>query len=146
MLKSVLSDINIAPTFLFVMICLELLFPSAHVQSTHLSNWVSCRQHIDGSCFCFLIDVIFLIHLVTLCLSFFFFFIYFISWRLITSKHCSGFCHTLTWVSHGVTCILHPERPSHLCLHPIPLGLPSAPGPSTCLMHPTWAGDLFHYR
>ena len=24
------------------------------------------------------------------------------------------------------------------------LGLPSAPGPSTCLMHPTWAGDLFH--
>ena len=33
-----------------------------------------------------------------------------------------------------------------LPLHPIPLGLPSAPGPSTCLMHPTWAGDLFHYR
>ena len=29
---------------------------------------------------------------------------------------------------------------------PIPLGLPSAPGPSTCLMHPTWAGDLFHPR
>ena len=28
--------------------------------------------------------------------------------------------------------------------HPMPLGLPSAPGPSTCLMHPTWAGDLFH--
>ena len=24
--------------------------------------------------------------------------------------------------------------------YPIPLGLPSAPGPSTCLMHPTWAG------
>ena len=28
--------------------------------------------------------------------------------------------------------------------HPTPLGLPSAPGPSACLMHPTWAGDLFH--
>ena len=27
-------------------------------------------------------------------------------------------------------------------LRPIPLGLPSAPGPSTCLMYPTWAGDL----
>ena len=27
-----------------------------------------------------------------------------------------------------------------------PLGLPSAPGPSTCLMHPTWAGDQFHPR
>ena len=36
--------------------------------------------------------------------------------------------------------------PPHLPLHPIPLGLPSAPGPSTCLMHPDWAGDLFHPR
>ena len=27
---------------------------------------------------------------------------------------------------------------------PIPLGHPSAPVPSTCLMHPAWAGDLFH--
>ena len=70
----------------------------------------------------------------------------FISWRLITSQNCSGFCHTLTWISHGYTCIPHPDPPSHLPLHPIPLGLPSAPGPSTCLMHPTWAGDLFHYR
>ena len=70
----------------------------------------------------------------------------FISWRLITSQYCSGFCHTLTWISHGVTCIPHPDPPSHLPLHPSPLGLPSAPGPSTCLMHPTWAGDLFHYR
>ena len=61
--------------------------------------------------------------------SFFFFFSFiFISWRLITSQHCSGFCHTLTWISHGVTCIPHPEPPSHLPLHPIPLGLPSAPG------------------
>ena len=38
------------------------------------------------------------------------------------------------------------RSPSHLPLHPLPLGLPSAPGPSTCLMHPTWAGDLFHPR
>ena len=57
----------------------------------------------------------------------------------------SGFCHTLTWLSHGYTCIPHPDPPSHLPLHPIPLGLPSAPGPSTCLLHPTWA-DLFHPR
>ena len=73
------------------------------------------------------------------CVLFFFF-----SWRLITLQYCSGFCHTLTWISHGFTCVPHPEPPSHLPLHPIPLGLPSAPGPSTCLMHPTWAGDLFH--
>ena len=70
----------------------------------------------------------------------------FISWRLITLQYCSGFCHTLTWISHGFTCIPHPNPPSHLPLYPIPLGLPSAPGLSTCLMHPTWAGDLFHPR
>ena len=60
--------------------------------------------------------------------------------------YCSGFCHTLKWNSHGFTCVLHPDPPSHLPLHTIPLGLPSAPAPSACLMHPTWAGDLFHPR
>ena len=68
--------------------------------------------------------------------SFFFFPFIFISWRLITLQYCSGFCHTLTWISHGVTGIPHPDPPSHLPLYPIPLGFPSAPGPSTCLMHP----------
>ena len=82
-------------------------------------------------------------------LSFFFLFfshLFFISWRLITLQYCSGFCHTWTWISHGFTCIPHPDPPSHLPLYSIPLGLPSAPGPSTCLMHQTWAGDLFHPR
>ena len=73
-----------------------------------------------------------------------FFFIFFFSWKLITLQYCSGFCHTLTWISHGFTCIPHPDPPSHLPLYPLPLSLPRAPGPSTCLMHPTWAGDLFH--
>ena len=49
------------------------------------------------------------------CLFFFFSFI-FISWRIITSQHFSGFCHTWTWISHGVTCIPHPDHPSHLPL------------------------------
>ena len=75
-----------------------------------------------------------------------FFVCLFISWRLITLQYCSGFCHTLTWISHGYTCIPHSDPPSHHPPHPITLGLPSAPGPSTCLMHPTWAGDLFHPR
>ena len=75
-----------------------------------------------------------------------FFSFIFISWRLITLQYCSGFCHTLTWISHGYTCIPHPDPPSHLPLHLLPLGLPSAPGLNTCLMHPTWAGDLFHPR
>ena len=79
-------------------------------------------------------------------MAFFFFPFIFISWRLITLQYCSGFCHTLTWISHGYTCIPHPDPLSHLPLYWIPLGLPSTPGPSTCLMHPAWAGDLFHYR
>ena len=65
--------------------------------------------------------------------AFFFFPFIFISWRLITLQYCSGFCHTLTWISHGSTCVPHPDAPSHLPLHLIPLGHPSAPGPSTCL-------------
>ena len=59
---------------------------------------------------------------------------------------CSEFCHTLEWNSHGFTCVPHPDPPSHLPLYPLPLGIPSAPGPSICLMHQTWAGDLFHPR
>ena len=68
----------------------------------------------------------------------------FISWRPITLQYCSGFCYTLTWISHGFTCVPHPDPPSHLPPHPIPLGLPSAPALSTGLMHPAWAVDLFH--
>ena len=34
-----------------------------------------------------------------------YFFIFFISWRLITLQYCSGFCHTLKWISHGFTCV-----------------------------------------
>ena len=51
------------------------------------------------------------------------------SWRLITLQYCSGFCHTLTRIRHGFTCIPHPYPPSHLPLDPIPLALLSAPGP-----------------
>ena len=42
-----------------------------------------------------------------------------------------GLCHTLTWICHGCTCVPYPEPPSHLPPHPIPLGHPSAPAPST---------------
>ena len=53
------------------------------------------------------------------------------NWRLITLQYCSGFCHTSTWISHGRTCVPHPEPPSHLPPHPIPQGHPSAPALST---------------
>ena len=52
---------------------------------------------------------------------------YLFNWRLITLQYCGGFCHTLTWISHGYTCVPHPEPRSHLPPHPIPLGHPSAP-------------------
>ena len=45
--------------------------------------------------------------------------IYF-NWRLIISQYCSGFCHTLTWISHGYTCVSQPQSPSRLPPHPIP--------------------------
>ena len=38
-----------------------------------------------------------------------FFPLFFISRRLITLQYCSGFCHTLTWISHGFTGVPHPE-------------------------------------
>ena len=75
------------------------------------------------------------------------------SWTIKNTEHrridaffflFSGFCHTLTWISHGFTCVPHPDPPYRLPLHPIPLGLPSAPALSTCFMHPTWTGDLCH--
>ena len=52
---------------------------------------------------------------------FFFLPFIFIRWRLITLQYCSGFCHTLTWISHGFTCIPHPDSP---------LPPPSPPDPS----------------
>ena len=47
---------------------------------------------------------------------FFFFSFIFISWRLITLQYCSVFCHTLTWISHGFTCIPHPMNSLNLSL------------------------------
>ena len=41
----------------------------------------------------------------TICFSFFSFIC--ISWRLITLQYCSGFCHTLIWISYGFTCAPH---------------------------------------
>ena len=54
-----------------------------------LSSWVCFIFHVHDS-------IIYL---------FFIFSFIFISWRLITLQYCSGFCHTLTWISHGFTCI-----------------------------------------
>ena len=73
-------------------------------------------------------------------LYFYFLKLIYFNWRLITLQYCSGFCHTLTRISHGCTCVPHPEAPSHLPPNPIPQGHPSAPALST-LSHasnPNW--------
>ena len=57
------------------------------------------------------------------CFLFLFFSFIFISCRLITLQYCSGFCHPLTWISHGPTCVPHPDPPSRLPPNPIPLGV-----------------------
>ena len=44
----------------------------------------------------------------------------------ITLQYCSGFCHTLTCISHGCTCVPYPEPCSHLPPHSIPQGCPHA--------------------
>ena len=50
----------------------------------------------------------------------------------MTLQYCSGFCHTLTWISHGYTCVPHPDSPpSHLPHYPIPQAHPNAPALST---------------
>ena len=48
------------------------------------------------------------------------------------------FCHTSTWIFHGCTCVPHPEPPSHLPPHPIPLGHPNAPALSTLSHAQDW--------
>ena len=42
-------------------------------------------------------------------------------------KYCGGFCHTSTWIAMGVHVSHHPEPPSSLPPHPIPLGCSRAP-------------------
>ena len=51
------------------------------------------------------------------------FFVLFSTYKFFFSfLYCSGFCHILTWISHGFICSPHPDPPSHLPLYPIPLG------------------------
>ena len=82
--------------------------PSAHWPGHPRRNWLSFTQKRP-------------IRRQSLFFFFFFLLFFFISWRLITLQYCSGFCHTLTWISHGHTCIPHPDPP---------LPPPSPPDPS----------------
>ena len=74
----------------------------------HLIKYLFTLTELKGYCYAYMMNLV-----LFLC----FFSFIFISWRLITLQYCSGFCHTLTWISHGVTCIPHPNHLSHLPPH-----------------------------
>ena len=72
-----------------------------------VTSYANSRTLFFFTCFMFpligLIPSSFKLFLYLIILNFFSFI--FISCRLITLQYCSGFCHTLTWISHGFTCI-----------------------------------------
>ena len=105
-------------TILFVLVCSLIFSPLMYY--IHLSIWLN-----------FLLIFFKKYYMVILILHAGHFLRIYFNWRLITSQYCSGFCHTLTWISHGCACVPHPEPPSHISPHPIPLGHPSAPALST---------------
>ena len=59
-----------------------------------------------------------------------------VNWRLITLQYCDGFYHAFTWISHGCTCVPHPEPPFHLPPHSTRQGHPSAPALSAQSIEP----------
>ena len=75
------------------------------------------------------------IHISIIYLHSFFFFhiLFFYLFFLLEANYFTilyWFCHTSTWICHRCTHVPHPEPPSHLPPHTIPLGHPSAPAPS----------------
>ena len=136
-------------------ICIFFFIFFSIVNYHRILNIVPCALLV-GSCYLSVLYITVCIfwHLSFCCLIFrkslspniinhVFFLIYF-SWRPITLQYCGGFCHTLTWISHGCTCVSHPEPPPTSLPIPslwvIPVYQPWIP----CLMHQTWTGDLFH--
>ena len=88
----------------------------------HFLSWPELfpRNHIMVShCTFFLFFSVFLLSLINFIIIIIFFFTV-LYW----------FCHTTTCIRHGCTRVPHPEPPSHLPPHTIPLGHPSAPVPS----------------
>ena len=70
-------------------------------------------------------ECIFFFFLIIFHVFIFFFLYFYFNCRLITLQYCGGFGHTFTWISHGCTCVPHPEPPSHIPPHPISQGIPA---------------------
>ena len=58
--------------------------------------------------------------------------IFFFNWDIIILQCCVGFCHTSTWTRCRFTYVLSLEGPSHLPVHPRPLGSHRAPSWAPC--------------
>ena len=102
------------PTALFVLI----IYVSLYSQNIFTSQLL-CR-----------LVLFFLINLIKVDKTFFLIFIF----TLFYFTVLYWFCQTLTWIHHGCTCVPKHEPPSHLSPHNIPLGHPSVPAPSICLI------------
>ena len=55
---------------------------------------------------------------------------FYFNWRTVTLQYCDGLCHGSAWIGHRCTL-----SPSHLPLHPTPLGCPSTSFgcPASCM-------------
>ena len=103
----------------------------ASLKRCWLYNLFFCLSSTPFVCFSFIFSVYFVLSFCVHC-HFYFYFIYFLlHWRLITLQHCGGFCQTLTWISHGCTCVPHPDPPFLFPPYPVLQGHPSAPALST---------------
>ena len=125
---------------------MKLSRPAAIFMKQLLCNWVylgflCLRGSVFGKC---IFQIKCPVHLTScdfeisyISFALFCFLINLFNWRLITLQYWGGFCHTLTWISHGCTCVPHPEPiPSLRVVPKHRLWVPC--------MHWTWTGDLFH--
>ena len=75
--------------------------------------FLSLASNISPICDFYFIFIYFFLQSEKFYFIFILFYLFiFISWRLIILQYCSGFCHTLTWISHGFPCVPHPSGSS----------------------------------
>ena len=85
-------------------------------------TWIIQDKHFSqNSYFCVCVpNALFIFKILFIYYYYYFFYFIILYW----------FCHISTCIRHGCTRVPHPEPPSHLPSHTIPLGHPSAPAPS----------------
>ena len=90
-----------------VLICISLIFSDVDIFTCDFFKQCDLNLFIQivflNTCSVF---NIFLLPFPRIFFCFVLFPFIFISWRLITLQYCSYFCHTLTSISHGCTCVI----------------------------------------